>query len=107
MSDFQTNVEIHREKALKKLRQWSDEDSAKKVMRSYLSEEGLYVKSGSKLDELLEERHKLALTAEDENVKLKAIDSALAMAAGNEKIVATQNNQFNFGDFLNGLKKDE
>lgn len=107
MSDFQTQVEVIRENAVRKLRQWSDEESAKNVMRKYLSEEGLITKSGSKLEELLEERHKLAINASDENVKLKAIDSSLQMAAGSEKIVATQNNQYNFGDFLNNLKKDE
>ena len=105
MSDFQGRVEVFQEKALAKLRKWNNEQAAKEVMREYLSEEGIYTKSETKLDELLNERHRLALTAVDESVKLKAIDSSLAMAAGNEKVVATQNNQYNFGDFLNNIKE--
>ena len=74
-------------------------------MRNYLSEDGLYVKSNTKLNELLDERHRIALNSEDDLIRLKAIDSSLNMASGNEKVVATQNNQFNFSDFLNNIKE--
>lgn len=104
MSDFESKVELYRDNVVAKLRQWDKEASAKDVMRDYLSEDGMLVKSNTKLDELLAERHRIALESEDEGIRLKAIDSSLSMAAGPEKVVATQNNQYNFGDFLNKLK---
>ena len=105
MSDFETEVELIRNNALNKLRQWNEEDVAKKVMRNYLSEDGLYVRSNTKLNELLDERHRIALNSEDDLIRLKAIDSSLNMAAGNEKVVATQNDQYNFSDFLNNIEE--
>lgn len=102
---FEDQVEVYRENVVIKLRKWNQENSAKEVMRDYLSEDGMITKSDTKLAELLDERHRIALTAEDPSIRLKAIDSAVGMAAGSEKVVATQNNQFNFGDFLNNLDK--
>src|SRR6267154_2761826 len=104
MSDFEIKVREVQEKALAILRRWDKEKLAKEIMREYLSEEGMLDKSKTKLDELLDQRHKLALSAIDENIKLKAIDSGIAMAAGSEKMAAVQNNQYNFGDFLNTIK---
>lgn len=101
MSKFENQVELLTDQALNHLRRWDKEKAAKEVVRDYLNEEGLIVKSGSKLQELLDERHRLALMAEDDEIKLKAINSSLAMAAGPEKVTNVQNNQFNFGDFLN------
>jgi hypothetical protein len=101
MSDFQTQVEVLKDQALAKMRRWSDEQSAKKIHREYLSEEGMFVKSGSRLEELLDERHRIALTAAEPEVRLKAINSSLDMAAGSEKITNIQNNHYDFGDFLN------
>lgn len=103
MSDFDDEVSVYTKNVVATLRKWDEDTSAKKVMREFLSENGVVTKSSSKLDELLEERHKLALFSEDENVKLKAIESSLAMASGSEKNVGVTNNQFNFGDFLNKL----
>lgn len=103
MSEFETQIEVHRENAVVKLRKWQQEQSAKEVMRDYLSEEGMYTKSDTKLAELLDERHRIALNAEDDNTRLKAIDSAIASAAGSEKVGNVQNNQFNFGDFLDKI----
>lgn len=105
MSEFENKVDIYRDNALKKLRQWRKEDAAKDIMRDYLNQEGMVVKSGSKLEELLDERHRIALMAVDDNIKLKAIDSALNGAAGNTKDGGgdTNNNQFNI--YLNSIKK--
>lgn len=103
MSDFQLQVEHIRDRAVKVLRKWERDKAAREVMRDYLSEEGLLVKSGSKLEELLEERHRIALTAKDPEIKLKAINASLEMAAGSEKVTNVQNNQYNFGDFLNKI----
>jgi len=104
MSDFENKVEVIADRALAKLRKWDNEQAAKVVMRDYLSEEGYVNKDNSKLEELLEERHKIALVAADPEIRLKAINSSLDMAAGNEKGGNTTNNQFNFGDFLNNVK---
>lgn len=101
--NFQDKVEILTDQALDRLRKWDRDKAAKEVMREYLNEEGMVTKSGSKLTELLDERHRMALNSVDEAVKLKAIDSALTMAAGNEKVTNVQNNQFNFGKFLDDM----
>lgn len=104
MSDFQLQVELIRDKAIEKLRKWDRDKAAREVMREYLSEEGLVVKSGSKLEELLESRHRLAVDEKtDPEIRLKAINASLEMAAGSEKVTNVQNNQFNFGDFLNKI----
>jgi len=106
MSDFLREVEVIRDKAIAKLRTWRDEEAASRVQRKYLNEEGLVVKSGSKLEELLEERHRIALQSLDPEVRLKAINASLEMAAGSEKVTNVQNNQYNFdnfGDFLNKI----
>ena len=104
MSEFENSVEQSKDKALSVLREWKKEESAKEIQRKYLSSQGIKYKDRSKLEELLDERHNLALCAEDENVRLKAIDSSIAMAAGSEKITNVQNNQYNFGEFLNSIK---
>ena len=104
MSEFETTVDSVANSVVAKMRRWEKEQAAKEIAREFLSEEGLNPEKGSKLSELLEERHRIALNSPDELIRLKAIDSALQMAAGSEKIVATQNNQFNFGEFLNKLK---
>lgn len=105
--DFESRVEIYQERILAKLRKWDKEKAAEEIHREYLSEEGLYTKSSSKLEELLDERHKLALTADDPNIRMRAIDSSLAMASGPKtKIVATQNNQYNFSSFIDSLKDE-
>ncbi len=107
MSDFLSNVETMRDRALNKLRDWEKQKAAREVMREYLSEEGMLVKSNSKLNELLDARHQIALQeAHDPEVRLKAINASLEMAAGNEKVTNVQNNQFNFGKFLNDLPEE-
>lgn len=101
---FEIDVKEKTEKALEKMRRWDKEQGAKELMREYLSGQGLLDKSKTKLDELLDERTKIALQGVDENIRLKAIDSALMMATGNEKVQNNQFNQFNFNDFVDGLK---
>lgn len=105
MSEFQTIVRIKTDQALARMRKWDKEQAAKEVMRDYLSEEGLITKSGSKLEELLEQRHRIAISAVDPEVRLKAINSSLEMASGNDKVNNQTNIQFNLGDFVNGLKE--
>ncbi len=102
--DFQTQVEVIRDKAVEKLRKWGRDQAAKEVQREYLSEQGLIVKSGTKLEELLDERHRIALGSPDPEVRLKAINASLEMAAGSEKVTNVQNNQYNFGKFLDNIK---
>ena len=104
MSDFQDQVELLTGRALISIRQWNKKQVAEEIMRDYLSEEGMITKSGSKLEELLDERHRLSLGSEDENIKLKAIDSALNMASGSAKVTNVQNNQFNFPKFLDDIE---
>lgn len=101
MSEFVNKIEEHTQKALSVLRRWDEEEKASKVMRRFLSEE----KEGkTNLDKLLNERMRIALEAEDDKVRLQAIDSSLNMAAGVEKAATQVNTQINFGDFLNSLK---
>ncbi len=103
LDNFQDNVELLTNKALTNLRIWKKKEDAEDIIREYLSEEGMITKSSSKLQELLDEKHRMALSSTDEPTKLKAIDSSLAMAAGNRKMIGTQNNQFNFGKFLDDI----
>lgn len=104
MSDYQGEVAKQADQMLCRMRRWDKEQGAKEIMREYLGEQGLRYKDKTKLQELLDERHNMALCSEDENVKLKAIDSALNMAAGNEKNATVNNTQINIGNFLNELK---
>lgn len=104
MSDFESNVEKHKEKAMLSFRKWTKDQAATEIMRDYVGQEG---KDGkSKLDNLLNRMEDIALKSIDDEVSRKAIKDILEMAAGNPKISVQNNNQYNFGDFLKGLKDD-
>jgi hypothetical protein len=98
-------IELIREKVAKNLLVWQEEQAATKVHREYLNSEGMYSKDNTKLKEILDERHRLALTAEDAEVRRKTINDIVVSAAGNPKITANiQNNQYNLGDFFNNVE---
>lgn len=109
MKDFESMVDQVSANVVAKLVRWDKEKSAKELHREYLSEEGLNVKGKSKLQELQDARHKIALEAEDPELQLKAIESSIAMAAGSEKITLNNNtqNNFSFGELLKQIKSEE
>lgn len=105
MSDFQSDLADNTSKAVTILRKWHNEKAAKVVQREYLSEQGLKFKESTKLEELLDARHNMGLDETlDPEVRLKAINASLEMAAGSEKITnVNTNTQINFGDYLDKI----
>lgn len=102
---FLEKVEEHRDKALKVLKRIDAEKKFSEFAREKFNEVGLKSDS-TKAEDMLESLYTIGTQGENEEVKVKAIKTFAEMVGGgmNEKTMNVQNNQFNFGEFLEKLK---
>ncbi|SRR6266403_2728797 len=83
MSSFIDRVNSVKLIASENLKRWEKDEKVSEIMREFLNIEGDSGKS--KWQELLDEQHKIALNSMDPEVRLKAIESALKLAAGKDQ----------------------